>query len=116
MFLDWYEGVTRMQVLDVLKHAERSLTPSVNWSADSFRPGRPSTSAALIFRARGYNGLAERLVGAVERRVACRRGGERLRDTVSLLAGPNVQDFHARFCAHRATFLKADGKGLRISS
>jgi hypothetical protein len=26
-FLGWYEGVTREQVLDVLKHAERSLTP-----------------------------------------------------------------------------------------
>jgi uncharacterized protein (DUF433 family) len=26
--LDWYEGVTRMRVLDVLKHAERSLTPA----------------------------------------------------------------------------------------
>ena len=25
-FLEWYEGVTREQVLDVLKHAERSLT------------------------------------------------------------------------------------------
>jgi uncharacterized protein (DUF433 family) len=24
-FLEWYEGVTREQVLDVLKHAERSL-------------------------------------------------------------------------------------------
>ena len=24
-FLDWYEGVTREQVLDVLHHAERSL-------------------------------------------------------------------------------------------
>jgi uncharacterized protein (DUF433 family) len=27
-FLEWYEGVTREQVLDVLKHAERSLTPA----------------------------------------------------------------------------------------
>jgi uncharacterized protein (DUF433 family) len=27
-FLAWYEGVTREQVLDVLKHAERSLTPA----------------------------------------------------------------------------------------
>ena len=25
-FLEWYEGVTREQVLDVLRHAERSLT------------------------------------------------------------------------------------------
>jgi uncharacterized protein (DUF433 family) len=24
-FLEWYEGVTREQVLDVLRHAERSL-------------------------------------------------------------------------------------------
>jgi hypothetical protein len=29
-FLDWYEGVTRTQALDVLKHAERSPTPRVN--------------------------------------------------------------------------------------
>ena len=27
-FLDWYEGVTREQVLDVLRHAERSLAPA----------------------------------------------------------------------------------------
>jgi uncharacterized protein (DUF433 family) len=27
-FLAWYEGVTRQQVLDVLRHAERSLAPA----------------------------------------------------------------------------------------
>ena len=27
-FLAWYEGVTREQVLDVLRHAERSLAPA----------------------------------------------------------------------------------------
>jgi uncharacterized protein (DUF433 family) len=27
-FLDWYEGVTREQVLEVLRHAERSLAPA----------------------------------------------------------------------------------------
>ena len=27
-FLEWYEGVTREQVLDVLHHAERSLAPA----------------------------------------------------------------------------------------
>ena len=27
-FLSWYEGVTREQALDVLRHAERSLAPA----------------------------------------------------------------------------------------
>jgi hypothetical protein len=27
-FLAWYEGVTREQALDVLRHAERSLAPA----------------------------------------------------------------------------------------
>ena len=27
-FLEWYEGVTREQLFDVLKQAERSLTPA----------------------------------------------------------------------------------------
>ncbi|HZJ13734.1 MAG TPA: DUF433 domain-containing protein [Chthoniobacteraceae bacterium] len=27
-FLEWYEGVTREQVLEVLRHAERSLAPA----------------------------------------------------------------------------------------
>jgi uncharacterized protein (DUF433 family) len=27
-FLEWYEGVTREQVIEVLQHAERSLAPA----------------------------------------------------------------------------------------
>ena len=29
-----------------------------------------------------------------------------------VITGPKVLDFYARFCAHRATFLKADGKDI----
>jgi hypothetical protein len=65
-FLEWYEGVTREQVLDILKHAQGSLTPPRKPGCGFFRPGRSSTSAAVIFRTRGHNGLAERMVGAVE--------------------------------------------------
>jgi hypothetical protein len=31
-----------------------------------------------------------------------------------VIAGPKVLDFYAGFCAHRATYLKADGKDIRV--
>ena len=31
-----------------------------------------------------------------------------------VIAGPKVLDFYARFCAHRATCLKADGKDIKV--